>query len=157
MSESDLINAMIKRKYARLSMDASVRYRDSEFSSIIRISSLCPVDPHDIDLQLDDIRNLREGWAGIQGGPAFDAHMLDAIGDLLKDVCDGRTLPVIAPMLDGNVSIDWSEYDISVEVDCDSYVAVLSDFDTGDDTEFHLDSEADAEVFKTALSEALHE
>ena len=115
-----------------------------ELESVERVSLL---DPLDVTAQLDDLRNLRDGWAdgtqtagdwGNGYGKAPNHEALDWLdAKFAEEYPDGLPRPYIYPTPEGGVQMEWSigSYEAEIEVHLLDHTAEWFWADTESDDE----------------------
>lgn len=112
-------------------------------------------DPLNISRQLEDMKNLQDGWAdgmqlpsdwGSGYGKAPDSDGLDWLaGQFERFFAPNLTKPYIYPTPEGNVQAEWSigQYEASLEIDLASHSSEWLCFDVeskeASDSELRLD------------------
>ena len=103
--------------HARLLVKGIGVYRQNELAYLMQVDTVSLISPLDISAQLDELRNLKDGWAdGVQHardwgqgyGKAPSHEGLDWLGDKLKsEYPDDLPLPRIYPTPEGGVQMEW--------------------------------------------------
>ena len=131
---------------ARLMVRGVGVYRYNELEFLTRVDTVSLVVPLDIAVQMEELRNLKDGWAdGIQHpsdwgsgyGKAPSHDGLNWLGDKLeREYPDDLPLPRIYPTPEGGVQMEWmlGKIDINLEIDLgdhtgDWHWVDLNDFD----------------------------
>ena len=141
---------------ARLMVRGIGVFRINDLESLMRVDAVRLVVPTDIPAQLDELRNLKDGWAdGIQHpsdwgsgyGKAPSHEGLDWLGDTLeREYPDHLPLPRIYPTPEGGVQMEWTlgRIDISLEIDLRDHTGYwhwvdVNDFDKEGEKALDLD------------------
>ena len=93
--------------------------RQNRLLSLESIEHINPLDPLDVPAQLDDLRNLKDGWYdGYGKAPSHEG--LDWLAHkFMLEYPDTLPRPYIYPTPEGGVQMEWSigVYDVSLELD----------------------------------------
>ena len=94
--------------------------RQNNLSRVEPVEHVAQLDTLDVDAQLDDFRNLQDGWLNGEGTAPNHAE-LDWLSEVFgRHYPDNLPLPHAYPTADGGVSLEWSlgarEVDILVNI-----------------------------------------
>lgn len=154
--ESLLFEAIMKRRYMKLKISGSALFKGDSFSRFKEILDIESIDPYDVGMQFDGLYNLKDGWAGVDGGSAYDRKELIVFEHLVQEIVDKVSeRPSIYPMTNGDVSIDWEEPDVSLSLCLNDQKALLSNYRKMQEHRFDLNDSDVIESLKRSLLEAL--
>ena len=109
-------------------------YRHNKLEYLTQVDAISPITPLDIAAQLDDLRNLKDGWAdGVQHakdwgkgyGKAPSLKGLDWLGNKMEhEYPKDLPLPRIYPTPEGGVQMEWTlgGFEAEIEVNLDDRV-----------------------------------
>ena len=131
----DELNRVLKEggDNARLLVKGVGVYRYNELEYLMQVDAISLIAPLDIAAQLDDLRNLKDGWAdGVQHprdwgngyGKAPNHEGLDWLaGKFVREYPSDLPLPRAYPTPEGGVQLEWrlGRHDISLEVDIEGH------------------------------------
>ena len=142
--------------HARLLIKGIGVYRNDELDYLMQVDTVSLIPPLDVPGQLDEFRDMRDGWAdGMQHpsgwgsgyGKAPGHQGLDWLADrFVSEYPDDLPLPRAYPTPEGGVELEWriGRYDISLEVDIEGHVGEWNwvDLNSEDEGEKALDMDA---------------
>ena len=120
--------------HARLLVKGVGVYRHNELEYLMQVDAIRLIAPLDVTAQLDELRNLKDGWAdgtqhprdwGKRYGKAPSHEGLDWLADKLEsEYPNDLPLPRIYPTPEGGVQMEWTlgEFEAEIEVNLDDRV-----------------------------------
>ena len=132
------------KKNTKLLVSCVGRYnRNDKLSGIAYIEHITTLDPLDISTQLDDVRDLKDGWFD-GDGVAFNQDELDWLANMFERYySDNAIFPHVYPVPENDVNLEWSidTLEIGLEINLRSHKGVWSwdDVHTKDNDERELD------------------
>ena len=126
---------------------------------LISVEHVLPLDSLDVDVRVDELKQLQEGWLDGKGKP-LDGQSLDWVAQAFASLYpDDAMLPYLFPTPEGNLLAEWSlgASSISLEIDLSNrtaeWHALNIETDQEETLQFALKSATDWETIGTKIKD----